>query len=62
MQDESDATKCTGRFLIACFPLPSPVCVLRKSGSSVELLSDQEPHTTVSQPAINRSWATTKAL
>lgn len=62
MQDESDATKCIGCILIACFQLPSPVCVLCKSGSSLEQLSNQEPDTTVSQPAINRSWATTKAL
>lgn len=33
-----------------------------RAAASVEHSGNQERDTTVSQPAINRSWATTKAL
>lgn len=41
------------------------VCRLRamhRAAASAERSGNQERDTTVSQPAINRSWATTKAL
>lgn len=52
-EDEPDDAKCVG-----CF-LTSGLLVTQKQQPS---LSDQEPRTTASQPAINRSWATSKAL
>lgn len=52
-EDEPDAAKCVG-----CF-LTTGLVVTQKQQPS---LSDQEPRTTASQPAINRSWATSKAL
>lgn len=52
-EDEPDASKCIG-----CV-LTTALLVMQKRQRS---LSDQEPRTAASQPAINRSWATSKAL
>lgn len=63
MQDESDATGCIGCHRAKL--VFASVCRLRarhRAAASAKRSGNQERDTTVSQPAINRSWATTKAL